>query len=156
MILCALGRPAHYTEMARLTNEVLPASMRTSDRLIHAQMQRESDVFARVGRGTYGLKEWGLERPPYYADIIAEVLEGEGHPLRPSYIFERVNEVRPAKESTVVMTLIMHPHFKRFDDRTYGLRSWSRPGEDAQGTHLSEGFLEDVKHRIFQELLERA
>lgn len=124
MALRQIGHPAHYTEIAELVNNLLPEDMQAEFHNIHAQMQRYPDIFVRVGQGTYGLAEWGLETAEFYSDIIERIFRECGHPLSPQQVLTRVCEERDCKETTVLMLLQLNDRFRAFPGEVYGLVGW--------------------------------
>lgn len=118
-----IGRPAHYTEITRVVNQLIP-EMQAHPHNIHAQMQRLPGAFVWVESGTYGLAEWGLERSEFYADIVERALRECGHPLSIQEMLTRVCDVRDCKESTVAMLLTLNPRFRQFSGSVYGLAEW--------------------------------
>lgn len=137
-----IGEPAHYTVIAEKANAMLDPDMRTSARHIHAILTARKDLFVWAGRrGTYSLKEWGLEEPPSYEAALAEILESAERPLTLEEILARFPDVRPHyNENSVSMTLMMKERFRAFPNGTYGLRSWSLADEhiDARSAHERE------------------
>jgi DNA-directed RNA polymerase alpha subunit len=157
LALRKIGEPAHYQDIAQVTNELSPPELRTSPRVIHAQLGQHPDLFVWVGqRGTYGLKEWGLEKPPTYEEALVQVFKASERPLTIHKILALLPEVRQVcNENSVSMTLMMNERFRTFPDGTYGLSSWSL-ADDVEERTLPPDFLEDVKQRLFQELSEQA
>lgn len=131
-----IGEPAHYTVIAEKANAILEPEMQTSARNIHEILCRRRDLFVWIRvRGTFGLKEWGLEKPPSYKEALARILESAKQPLTLEEILARFPDVRPYyKENSVSMTLMMNEHFQAFSDGTYGLSSWRLADEHIDGT----------------------
>jgi DNA-directed RNA polymerase alpha subunit len=124
LALRQIGQPAHYSEITEAVNKFLPEDMQTESHNIHAQMQRNPDIFVRVGQGTYGLAEWGLETAEFYPDIIERILRESGHPLSLQQVLSMVCEQRDCKESTVAMLLQFNDRFRSFPGGVYGLAEW--------------------------------
>ena len=124
MAMRQISHPAHYTEITELVNKLLPEDMQAEPHNIHAQMQRYPDIFVRVGQGTYGLAEWGLEPAEFYPDIIERIFRECGHPLSLQQILTRVCEERDCKETTVTMILQFNDRFRAFPGGVYGLTEW--------------------------------
>ena len=117
-------RAGLFTEITVVVNQLLPPEAQVEPHNIHAHIQRLSDKFVWVERGTYGLAEWGLERSEFYPDIMERVLRESGHPLTIQETLTRVCEIRDCKESTIVMTLTLNPRFRVFPGNVYGLAEW--------------------------------
>lgn len=124
MALRRIGHPMHYSEITEMANKLLPPDMQTGPHNIHAQMQRYPDIFVRVGQGTYGLAEWGLEPAEFYPDIIERIFREVGHPLLLPEVLTKVCEVRDCKQSTVAMLLQFNDQFRSFPGGLYGLAEW--------------------------------
>jgi hypothetical protein len=63
LVLKAIGKPAHYTEVTKEYNLMFPGTI-ISDYCIHAILGREQCGVVWIGvKGTYALKEWGYEHP---------------------------------------------------------------------------------------------
>ena len=63
IVLRRIGRPAHYSRMAREYNRLFP-HVPMADHKVHAVLKRQRSTFVWVGtKGVYALKEWGYERP---------------------------------------------------------------------------------------------
>ncbi len=69
------GTPLHFREIASSVKALLNGNQEVSGHNIHAVVQRRQDIFVWVGQGTYGLVEWGMQRPIYYVDLINNILE---------------------------------------------------------------------------------
>ena len=126
LALREIGEPAHYSVISDHVNKLLPKENRASTHSIHATLQRRNDLFAWVGlRGTYGLKEWGLEQALFYEDALVQILSTEGCPLSFQEILAKMPEVRPYyEESSIMLTLGTNSRFKQFGGSTYGLSDW--------------------------------
>ena len=73
-----LGKPAHFSEIARQVNSQLDSSHDMAERAVHAALgANEPRVFRRVGLGTFGLAEWGLPVAKDSVDLVRQILEGE-------------------------------------------------------------------------------
>lgn len=123
-----IGEPAHFSVIAEKTNELLPPDQQFTVRDVHSWLGRYSDIFVWVRlRGTYGLKEWGLERELSYVDACAQILENVGHPLSFDQIVARMPEMRQYfDESSIMITLGTHERFYSFSNNRYGLVEWSK------------------------------
>ena len=75
--------------------------------------------FVLVGRGLYGLREWGYQEGTVL-DVIKKILTNEG-PLSRDEVVKRVLKDRYVKEGTVVVNLNNATHFKKGDNGLYYL-----------------------------------
>jgi len=121
-----LGKPAHYTEIAEAVNAILPPDQHITPRATHIRLMQHPDIFVWVGRrGTYGLREWGLERAPSYEDALLRILEDAGHPLTFEQILAQLPKFRPYyDETSVFLTISTNQQFRTFPSNTYGLAEW--------------------------------
>lgn len=120
--LQAIGRPAHFTQIAESIGRLFPKLQGPGAKTIHNCLYAKQDKFVWVTSGTYGLKTWGLQRPPYIKDRLIGLLSEARYPLPYWHLREKVLEVCNCKEGSVRMTLDLNPRlFKKFDGDQYGL-----------------------------------
>ena len=154
MALRELGKPSHFTEIARLVNERLSDQEPITANNVHAQLGRYTNLFVRTDSGTFGLREWDPNapiQPPKYVDLIEKVLEESGSPLTLSEVYERVDQLRPAKLASISMYLGTHERFAQYGQK-YGLARWQSNG-DSQDAGTDE-WLENLKNDVFGDLWE--
>jgi hypothetical protein len=126
LALRELGGPSHYIAIAERTNDLLPREQRTLARNIHAHLHRRSDVFIRVGRGIFGLREWGLPDDGNLANAVYRVLAEAGRPLLLETITDRVLETWQARRFSVYVAIINDDRFRRTGPSVYGLVEWEQ------------------------------
>jgi hypothetical protein len=95
-------------------------------RNIHAHLHRRSDVFIRVGRGIFGLREWGLPDDGSLANAVYRVLAEAGRPLPLETITDRVLETWQARRFSVYVAIINDDRFRRTGPSVYGLVEWEQ------------------------------
>ncbi|MDP2735751.1 MAG: hypothetical protein Q8P12_06105, partial [bacterium] len=78
--------------------------------------------FGLIGRGTYGLSDWGLESGTV-KDVIRAILAGNGKTMKRAKLIEEALRQRKVKESTILLNLQDRRYFLRNEDGTYTLRS---------------------------------
>lgn len=148
------GKPLHYTVVSKRISDSV-SNKRGSDHNVHALLQREETIFVRVDPGTYGLREWGHKPAPYYLTLIEDTFRKAGKPLAPKEVIRCVSEVRPCKESTVLMYLTLNERFVRLESGEFALREWL-PAEqqtDAEpASQLTTSFVEQLKKEAMAEL----
>jgi hypothetical protein len=122
--LRVVGVPAHFTDIARKIAELFPKLKAPGERSIHNALYSGQDKFVWVNSGhTYGLKAWGLQKPPFIKDRLVQLLSEVRYPLPLWHLKEKVLEVCNCREASVQMTLDLNPKvFKKFDGEQYGLR----------------------------------
>lgn len=108
--------PMHFSTAAERIRSI------ASPRRVHAQTVHNELIkdkrFVLVGRGTYGLVEWGYE-PGTVRDIIMRVI-AEGGPLSKDSLVGKVLAKRQVKENTILINLQNRKFFKKFPDGSYG------------------------------------
>lgn len=135
------GQPLHWSEIANRAYHLKRKDTFNSTALYNALMNHPQ-IFVRVDSGTYALAEWGFSQVDTYPDIIASILKTSKKPLSADAIYHKVNEIRQVKQSTLIMSLDMHPRFYRSREKTYGLRVWLPPREK-QTLRTPEWLVED-------------
>ena len=121
--LRVIGVPAHFTDIARKIAELFPKLKAPGERSIHNALYSGQDKFVWVNSGTYGLKAWGLQKPPFIKDRLVQILSEVRYPLPIWHLKEKVLELCNCREASVQMTLDLNPKvFKKFDGDQYRLR----------------------------------
>jgi len=110
-------KPLHFQNIAKLINKV----RKDSRKLAHPQTVHNElikDVrFVLVGRGMYGLQEFGL-MPGTAKEVMGRILKENG-PLSPKELLELVLKERMLKKNTVMINLQNRKYFKRLEDGKY-------------------------------------
>jgi hypothetical protein len=96
-------------------------------RNVHVHIHRRSDVFVRVGKGIFGLREWGLPDDGNLANAAYRVLHETGHPLDVDTLIDRVLETWRARPASVRTAITSDARFCRRDDGTFALTDWPAP-----------------------------
>jgi hypothetical protein len=109
------GRPMHFANASERIRTVA-APRRVHNQTVHNELIKDSR-FVLVGRGTYGLVEWGYE-PGTVCDIISRILASK--PKNREDIIKEVLNKRQVKENTILINLQNRKYFKKFPDGTYG------------------------------------
>jgi transcriptional regulator len=135
------GQPLHWSEIANRAYHLKRRDTFNSTALYNALMNHPQ-IFVRVDSGTYALVEWGFSQVDTYPDIIASILKSSSKPLSADAIYHKVHEIRQVKQSTLIMSLEMHPRFYKSLQKTYGLRAWLPPREK-QTLRTPEWLVED-------------
>lgn len=105
LALREIGEPVHYETIAKETNALLPKKLKARPRLIYAELLRRDDLFVRVGKGIFGLKEWGIPDDGNLANAAHRVLSEAGKPLHYEVITDRVLETWRVRPSSVYVAL---------------------------------------------------
>lgn len=115
LILKNHGKPMHFAEIADKINQVNFDKKRANSATVHNELILDNK-YILVGRGMYGLKEWGYQRGTV-ADVIEDILNESGAPLTRDEIIKKVLEKRLVKKATVVLALMDKDKFERVDNK---------------------------------------
>lgn len=126
LVLRESGSPLHFTEVAALIarlqeNLALQRSKPVLPQTVHNELIKDPR-FVLIGRGTYGLKDWGLESGTV-KDVIRSILRvNAGTMPREKLIAEALRQ-RKVKESTILLNLQDRRYFLRNEDGTYTVKT---------------------------------
>lgn len=109
LIMRRAGRPMHFKEVAQEINKTFGKKAHVAT--CHNELIKDSR-FVLVGRGMYGLKDWG-HTGGVVRDVITEVLKEAGRPLPKDEIVKRVLAKRIVKPNTVLVNLQNAKHFRK-------------------------------------------
>ena len=76
--LAELERPTHHSYLVEKLNFLFPDQSPFIAATVCAKMRRHPEVFISLGRGMYGLRNWGLTKPPFVRDFVVEALRSVG------------------------------------------------------------------------------
>lgn len=118
IILKREGQPLHFVEIANKIGEAVFDKKVVTTQAVHNELIRD-EHFVLVGRGLYGLKEWG-----YKKGTVAEVIEDLLHkksPMTKQEIISGVLKQRHVKKGTISLNLQKNPQFVRVGRAVYTL-----------------------------------
>lgn len=140
-VLVKSGRPLHFREVATAITKAgwstphaactfkserraqcklcAGSKKKAHPQTVHNELIKDAR-FVLVGRGLYGLREWGYE-PGLVRDVLVSVLKQAGNPLGKDKIIELVSEKRIIKPQTILLNLQNKALFKRTEDGKYTL-----------------------------------
>jgi DNA-directed RNA polymerase delta subunit len=113
-------KPAHFRTIAQMIREANFDQKPVNNQAVHNELVKDKK-FVLVGRGIYGLAEWGF-KPGTVADVIEEIFKKEGKPLDKDEIVKRVLQVRQVNTNTIILNLQEKPQFIRVKKSTYTLK----------------------------------
>jgi len=119
LILKNYGKPLHFVEIAGKINQTNFDKKQANPATVHNELILDNK-YILVGRGLYGLKEWGFEKGTV-AEIIEKVLADASGPLSREEIINKVLEQRLVKKATVNLALMNRNKFERIEDSKYKL-----------------------------------
>ncbi|MBI4993368.1 hypothetical protein HZC33_00185 [Candidatus Wolfebacteria bacterium] len=118
LILKKHGKPLHFKEINKKINDLKIGKRLALFQTIHNELIKDPR-FVLVGRGTYGLADFGL-KPGFAKEVIARILKEKG-PLKKEQVIDLVKQERFLKENTILINLQSKKHFKRLSDGRYHL-----------------------------------
>ena len=134
-----MGHPAHFTEIARAANELLPPDKQLSPQYTY-NILLSNDLFVRVGRGVFGLTEWGLPSDSCLADAAYRVLSEANKPLHIDVLTDKVLETWQARRTSVLIAVENDDRFCKVGRQTYWLRERIARGESGEEASFSDIF----------------
>ena len=114
LIMKKNGSPMHFREVAESISGTF--GKKAHPATTHNELIKD-DRFVLVGRGMYGLKEWGY-RTGVVKDVIRDLIHERG-PLTKEEIIEAVLKERYLKENTILVNLSNKDYFAKNDDGKY-------------------------------------
>lgn len=111
------NKPLHFKQVADLINQVGFDKRKAHCQTVHNELIKD-DRFVLVGRGLYGLREWGYE-PGTVVDVLKTIFELSKKPLGLEEIVKKVLEKRFVKENTIFLNLQNKKLFKKTDKGEY-------------------------------------
>lgn len=109
LIMRRAARPMHFKEVAQEINKTFGKKAHVAT--CHNELIKDSR-FVLVGRGMYGLKDWG-HTGGVVRDVISEVLKEAGRPLSKEEVIKRVLDKRIVKPNTVLVNLQNSKFFRK-------------------------------------------
>ncbi len=120
LVLKKENAPKHFTEISKLINTATFSEKKANVQTVHNELIKDGR-FVLVGRGMYGLSEWGYQ-PGTVKDVLVHVLKNSSSPMLKAELVAKVMDARMVKENTVLLNLQDSKVFLKKDDGTYILR----------------------------------
>jgi len=121
LILKNSGQSMHFAEIAEKINQVgfdkKPANAAT----VHNELILD-DKYILVGRGLYGLKEWGYEKGTV-TEVIEKVMVLAQRPLSREEIIDKVLKQRMVKKATINLALMNRQKFEPVAEGKYKIKT---------------------------------
>ncbi len=121
LVLKRTGEPLHFTRIAELINEMGLSSKTAYPQTVHNELIKEPK-FVLVGRGTYGLTDWGYESGTV-ADVIQTILKKSKKPMTKKQVLDAVLSQRRVKPTTIALNLQRLPGIVKVGGDKYTLKS---------------------------------
>lgn len=120
LVLKKENQPKHFREITGLINVASFSSKKANVQTVHNELIKDSR-FVLVGRGIYGLMEWGYKSGTV-KDVLVDILKESTRPLSKTELVAKVLSSRYVKENTVLLNLQDAKVFNKKGDGTYSLR----------------------------------
>ena len=120
LVLKKHGDPKHFIDIAKLINATGFSDRKANIQTVHNELIKDNR-FVLVGRGLYGLTEWGYKAGTV-KEVLVDVLRSHGKPLAKADLVAKVLDARVVKENTVLLNLQDSKVFLKKEDGTYVLR----------------------------------
>ncbi len=117
------GQPSHFREITRLINEASFDHKKANPQTVHNELIKDGR-FVLVGRGLYGLKEWGYMAGTV-ADVLEVVLKKAERPMTREELIDQVLKQRMVKKNTILLSLQNSNRFTKLKENTYTLKKVS-------------------------------
>lgn len=148
-VLRAMGRPAHFNEVAERYNAMYPEEKPRTGHTVQAIFLRFPETFARTGNGTYALAEAGYEGALTVADALERILQESGQPMHVSEIVAQGKEQYQWKDSALQAGLRTNPKIVSLGSGFFGLADHSYPDFDVARAYEERFGVEPVtKERL--------
>lgn len=118
LVLRKIAKPQHFQEITKLINATF-LERKANVQTVHNELIKDSR-FVLVGRGMYGLAEWGYKTGTV-RDVLVELLRSANKPLKRDELVTQVLSHRMVKENTILLNLQNSRVFKK-TDQGYTLR----------------------------------
>ncbi|MFH1412556.1 MAG: sigma factor-like helix-turn-helix DNA-binding protein [bacterium] len=115
LVLKNHGQPMYYGDIAKKIAELGFDHKKVNTATTHNELILD-DKYILVGRGLYGLKEWGYKNGTV-ADVVVEVLKEAGKPLNKKDIADKVLEQRLVKQTTINLALMNKDRFEKVNNK---------------------------------------
>ncbi|MEK9132482.1 MAG: sigma factor-like helix-turn-helix DNA-binding protein [Patescibacteria group bacterium] len=118
IVLKRENKPLHFVEIANKITESAFDKKAVTTQAVHNELIRD-EHFVLVGRGLYGLKEWGYKKGTV-AEVIEDLLRKKS-PLTKQEIIAGVLKQRQVKKGTISLNLQKNQQFVRVGRAVYSL-----------------------------------
>lgn len=120
LVLKKHGKPLHFSEITNLINKAGFDNKVACPATVHNELIL-NDQYVLVGRGIYALKEWGYKEGTV-VDVIYNILEKAGGPMKKDEIVDEVLKTRMVKKSTIYLSLLNKTKFKKVGLHEYTIK----------------------------------
>lgn len=115
LVLKHNAEPMHFEQIADRINEIGFDGKKANAATVHNELILD-DKYVLVGRGLYGLKDWGYKKGTVI-DVIEEIMNEVKQPLTRDEIINKVLEKRYVKKATIILALMNKDKFSKVDGK---------------------------------------
>jgi len=115
LVLKHSNEPMHFEQIAEQINEIGFDGKKANAATVHNELILD-DKYVLVGRGLYGLKDWGYKKGTV-TDVIEEIMNEVKQPLTRDEIIAKVLEKRYVKKATIVLALMNKEKFAKAEGK---------------------------------------
>jgi len=123
LILKNSGKPMHFAEIADRINQINFDAKTANAATVHNELILD-EKYILVGRGLYGLKEWGYQKGTV-AEVIEKIMAESGQPLSREEVINKVLGQRMVKKATINLALMNRGKFEITADGKYKIKDGS-------------------------------
>ena len=105
------SKPMHFEEIAKAIETTHFDNKKATVQTVHNELIADLR-FVLIGRGIYGLSEWGYEKGTV-AEVIEKIMKQTGRPMSKDEIIKKVLEKRQVQKSTILVNLQTQSRFKK-------------------------------------------
>lgn len=120
LVLKRNGKPQHFRDITKLINLANFSNNKANVQTVHNELIKDKR-FVLIGRGTYGLAEWGYKAGTV-KDVLVDLLRSSSKPLPKAELVSQVLNHRLVKENTILLNLQDSKVFKKIENGAYTLR----------------------------------
>lgn len=121
LILKNSGQPLHFAEITGRINQINFDEKKAHAPTVHNELILD-EKYILVGRGLYGLKEWGYQKGTV-ADVVEKIMIESARPLSREEIMDKVLAQRMVKRATINLALMNRDKFDISADGKYGRKN---------------------------------
>lgn len=104
-------KPMHFSEISEIINSIKFDGKIANPATVHNELILDKK-YVLVGRGLYGLREWGFKKGTVL-DVIIDILKDESDPLTREEIIKKVLDKRMVKKATIILALMNKDKFDK-------------------------------------------
>jgi len=120
LVLKLHGKPKHFREITQMINSAGFSDRKANVQTVHNELIKDKR-FVLVGRGMYGLADWGFKAGTV-KDVIIDLLKSSSQPLHKDEIVAKVLSHRMVKENTILLNLQDSKTFEKVGEGIYSLK----------------------------------